>query len=307
VPSQRGIDEATRARLLLVLLAFVWGLSWPITKIALEEVGVFTLRALGFSISAASLFAVIFLQGRSPSIPRGAPWLHLFVASVFNVIGFGLFSSYAQLAATTSRVVIINYSMPVWGSLMAWLILHERPTTIGSIGLVLCMAGLATLIVPVATTQSGAGMLLALGCALCWGAGAIYMKWARIPGDLLAVTAWQTAIGGVFFGAGLFIFQGAPEPSPVSVRAMLAIAYNGLIGTGLAYILWFAIIERLPTTTASLGTLLNPVVGVIGSILILGERLTITDVAGFALIFAAAACVLIEPGGRKRTPEGIPS
>ena len=69
MPSQRGIDEATRARLLLVLLAFVWGLSWPITKIALEEVGVFTLRALGFSISAASLFAVIFLQGRSPSIP----------------------------------------------------------------------------------------------------------------------------------------------------------------------------------------------------------------------------------------------
>ena len=302
MPSQRGIDEATRARLMLVLLAFVWGMSWPIMRIALEEVGVFTLRALGFSISAASLFAVIFLQGRSVSISRGTAWLHLFVAAVFNIIGFGLFSSFAQLAATTSRVVIINYSMPVWGSLMAWLILHERPTMIGSIGLVLCIGGLATLIVPVATTHSAIGMLLALGCALCWGAGTIYMKWARIPGDLLAVTAWQTAIGGVFFGVGLFIFQGVPELSLVSVQAMLAVAYNGLVGTGFAYILWFAIIERLPMTTASLGSLLVPVVGIIGSILILGERLTIADVAGFALIFAAAACVLLEPRGHERQP-----
>ena len=298
--SQHGIDEATRAKLLLVLLAFVWGLSWPIMKIALEEVGVFTLRALGFSISAASLFAVIYLQGRNASIPRGVAWLHLFVASLFNIIGFGLFSSFAQLAATTSRVVIINYSMPVWGSLMAWVILHERPTMIGSIGLVLCIGGLATLIAPVAATPSAVGMLLALGCALCWGAGTIYMKWARIPGDLLAVTAWQTAVGGVFFGAGLFIFQGVPEPSPVSVQAMLAVAYNGLIGTGFAYILWFAIIERLPMTTASLGSLLSPVISVIGSILILGERLTIADVTGFALILAAAACVLLEPRGRER-------
>ena len=74
--------------------------------------------------------------------------------------------------------------------------------------------------------------------------------------------------------------------------------YNGLLGTGFAYILWFAIIERLPTATASLGSLSTPVVGITSSMLMLGERPTTEDVIGFALIFAAAACVLTQPAQR---------
>ena len=292
------LDETTKAKLLLILLAFVWGLSWPIMKIALDEVGVWALRAFGFSISALSLFVLIRLYGRDPWIARGMPWLHVFVASVFNVIGFGLFSSFAQLSATTSRVVIINYSMPIWASLMAWPILGERLSVRAGIGLLLCIAGLSVLIYPVAVAQSAFGLLLALGCSLCWGAGTIYMKWARIPGDLLAITAWQIAIGAVVFCLCWIIFAGVPTPAPVSLKAVLAVIYNGLIGTGFAYILWFAIIERLPTATASLGTLANPVVGVTGSMLMIGEWPTTEDMIGFALIFAAAACVLLQPASR---------
>ena len=77
-------------------------------------------------------------------------------------------------------------------------------------------------------------------------------------------------------------------PAAVSLKAVLAVVYNGLIGTGFAYILWFAIIERLPTATASLGSLATPVVGVSSSMLMLGERPTTEDMIGFALIFAAA-------------------
>ena len=292
---QHGLDEAAKARLLLILLAFVWGLSWPIITIALNEIGVWTLRVLGFSLSAVSLFVLIALQGRSPAIARGAARRHVVVACVFNVIGFGLFSSFALLTATTSRVVIVNYSMPVWASLMAWLILGERLSMRTGIGLALCIGGLAVLVYPVATAQSSAGLLLALGCALSWAAGTVYMKWARIPGDLLAITAWQIALGAVVFGAGLLIFDGVPTPAPISLPTALAVLYNGLIGTGFAYILWFAIIERLPTATASLGSLATPVVGIAGAMLMLGERPTLADMTGFALIFAAAACVLVPP------------
>jgi len=305
--AQHGLDETIKARLLLVLLALVWGLSWPIMKIALDEIGVFTLRVLGFSLSALSLFALIRLQGRSPAIPRGVAWLHVAAASLFNVIGFALFSSFAQLAAATSRVVIINYSMPIWASLMAWLLLGERVTARVGIGLALCVAGLSVLIYPVAVAQSAVGLLLALGCALCWAAGTIYMKWARIAGDLLAITAWQIAIGAAVMSAGFLLFQGIPAPSPVSLQAVLAVLYNGLIGTGFAYILWFAIIERLPTATAALGSLATPVVGVGSSMLMLGERPTTADTIGFALIFAAAACVLLQPTGRATDAASIES
>ena len=301
------LEQATKAKLLLVLLALIWGMGWPVMRIALEEIGVFTFRALGFSISALSLFALVRLHGRRPSIPRGTAWLHVVVASAFNVVGFGLFSSFAQLAAATSRVVIINYSMPVWASLMAWVMLGERLNRRTALGLALCIGGLTALVYPVATAQSTVGLLLALGCALCWAAGTIYMKWARIPGDLLTITAWQIAIGAAVFVAAAMMSSANPSPGPVSLLAMLAVAYNGLIGTGFAYVLWFAIIERLPTATASLGSLATPVVGIGGSMLLLGERPTGADMLGFALIFAAAACVLLAPTHSSDVPSIEPS
>ena len=295
---KHGLDEVTKAKALLVLLALVWGLSWPIMTIALAEISVWTLRVLGFSLSALSLFALIRLQGRSAAIPRGVTWLHIVAASMFNVVGFGLFSSFALLASSTSRVVIVNYSMPIWASLMAWLILGERLSIRAGLGLVLCISGLTVLVYPVATAPSAVGLLLALCCALSWAAGTVYMKWARIAGDLLVITAWQIALGALVFGAGLLVFQGMPVPAAVSLNAVLAVVYNGLIGTGFAYILWFAIIERLPTATASLGSLATPVVGVSSSMLMLGERPTAEDLIGFALIFAAALCVLTQPAQR---------
>ena len=295
--SKRLLDKVASI-VLLVLLALVWGLSWPIMTIALAEISVWTLRVLGFSLSALSLFALIPLQGRSAAIPRGVTWLHIVAASMFNAVGFGLFSSFALLASSTSRVVIVNYSMPIWASLMAWLILGERLSIRAGLGLVLCISGLTVLVYPVATAPSAVGLLLALCCALSWAAGTVYMKWARIAGDLLAITAWQIALGALVFGAGLLVFQGMPVPAAVSLNAVLAVVYNGLIGTGFAYILWFAIIERLPTATASLGSLATPVVGVSSSMLMLSERPTAEDMIGFALIFAAALCVLTQPAQR---------
>jgi drug/metabolite transporter (DMT)-like permease len=71
-----------------------------------------------------------------------------------------------------------------------------------------------------------------------------------------------------------------------------------VLGTGIAYFIWFNIIGRLSTAAASLGTLSNPVVGIIGAAILLGDRPTTYDMIGFALIFSAAACVLI-PGRRR--------
>ena len=70
---------------------------------------------------------------------------------------------------------------------------------------------------------------------------------------------------------------------------------SALFGVGLAHFLWWSIIGRLPAITASLGSLIVPVVGVTASAIYLGERLTMPDIVGFVMIFAAAACVLLQP------------
>src|SRR5439155_1139857 len=71
-----------------------------------------------------------------------------------------------------------------------------------------------------------------------------------------------------------------------------------IVGLAFAYLLWFEIVRRLPATTASLGVLSVPVVGILSSVLILGERPTVTDIVGSAFILAAAAGVLLAPNAR---------
>jgi drug/metabolite transporter (DMT)-like permease len=304
VASKPGLDDATTAKLLLVVLSICWGLSWSAMRIALDELSPWSMRFLGYSIGASTLFALIRLQGRRLAIPPGRAWAHVFVASLFNVVAFGLAGTFAQLLAQTSRVIIVNYSMPVWGSLMAWLILRERVNARAALGLVLCVAGLSVLVQPVAaqSVEEPLGLLLALGCALAWAAGTVYMKWARIPGDLLAITMWQVVVGVVVFAIGYSIFHGAPKFEPLLWQTWAAVAFNGILGTGIAYFIWFNIIGRLTTAMASLGTLANPVVGVIGAAILLGDRPTVPDMIGFALIFSAAACVILPQRRRPRQP-----
>jgi drug/metabolite transporter (DMT)-like permease len=289
------MSNATTAKLLLLALSFCWGLSWAAMRIALDEVSPWTLRVFGYSIGAATLLLLLRAQGRNLAIPYGRAWAHVVVASLFNVIAFGLAGTFAQLLASTSRVIIINYSMPIWGSLMAFFVLGERISARSALGLVLCVTGLTALVYPVLgqSLNEPIGLLLAFVCSLSWGAGTIYMKWARIKGDLMAITFWQVMLGVVVFAMGFLIFQGAPTIEPLQWRTWGGLLFTGVFGTGLAFFIWFNIIGRLSTATASLGALLNPVVGVIGAVILLGDRPTVSDITGFVLIFSAAACVLI--------------
>lgn len=291
------MNQATQGKLLLVLLAFFWGLSWPALRIALDELTPWSTRFFGYCIGAATLAMLLKGQGRTFHIPFGRNWIHVFVAGMLNVVAFGLFGTFAQLSTATTRVIIINYSMPIWASMMAWLILHERPNRWVAAGLALCVAGLTVLVYPVAAAslQEPTGLILAFLCALSWAAGTIYMKAIRIEGDLLAVTMWQIAVGVVIFAVCFVVFRGPPAFEALQLRTWLGVAYSGFFGTALAYFIWYNIIGKVSTATASLGTLANPVIGVIGSMTILGERLTLSDALGFTLIFAAAACVLLQP------------
>jgi drug/metabolite transporter (DMT)-like permease len=299
-----ALSEATIAKLLLIALSFCWGLSWSAMRVALDEVSPWAMRLIGYGIGAATILILLKAQGRKLTIPFGKHWLHILVAALFLSVSFGVAGSFAQLLANTSRVIIVNYSMPVWGSLMAYFVLHERIDRRAAYGLLLCVAGLAVLVYPVAeqSMREPIGLMLAMVCALGWGAGTVYMKWARIEGDLLAITFWQIMVGVVVFAVFYLVFQGAPNLEPLRWQTWAGLLFNGILGTGFAYFIWFNIIGRLSTVMASLGSLINPVVGVLGAIIILGDRPTLADCIGFALIFSAAACVLL-PQRRKSPPD----
>jgi drug/metabolite transporter (DMT)-like permease len=283
-----------KARLLVVLLAFAWGLNWIAAAVALREISPWSLRVAGSAIGAITLFTAVIVTGHKLRVPRGE-YLHVMIAGFFNVAAFQIFSGFAQLSGATSRAIIITYSMPIWTVMLSVLVLGERLNRIRIFAFGLCVVGLAILLWPLFTGGFPLFVVYSLGCALSWCVATVYVKWAKMKIEPLANAAWQLLFGLLFIAAGSFAFEGYPRLWPVSSDTILAILFVGLFGVGLAHFLWWSIIGRLPAITASLGSLIVPVVGVSASALYLGERLTIPDIIGFVLIFAAAACVLLQP------------
>jgi len=297
VPSQPETSDRA-AKVMLVLLGLSWGLTWPAMRIALEEIPPFSMRAISLGLGAAALLIVMRMQGRRMGFGRRIDWLHIAVGSVLNIVGFTMLSAFALLMTSTSRAAILAYTMPIFAALFSWMVFGERLGAMKLIALALCTAGIAILIYPLAQHGVPLGLLLAVGIGLTWAAGTVYVKWARIDGDPIAIAAWQLAFGWAIVVACLPLAEGGLQIAHAHAKAILCTMFVGLIGSAFAYVLWFRIIGRLSATTASLGILSVPAIGVVASAVLLGERPTVPDIVGFALIFAASACVLLSPGDK---------
>jgi drug/metabolite transporter (DMT)-like permease len=296
VPSPSTHEPAdAAARVMLVSLSLAWGLTWPAMKIALEEIPPFSMRVGTTGLATLTLFAVAFLQHRKLRVSSAAAAAHLVVAGSLNVAAFTLLAAFAQLETTASRVTVLTYTMPIWAALLAYPVLGERLNWTRGISLLLCAMGLAVVMYPLMGSADLLGLWLALTTAVGWAVGTVYLKWAQIDADPMAIAAWQLFVALVITVAGLAIFEGSLHLWPVHAPALLAVVFSGIIGSGVAYFMWFEIVRRLPAMTASLGVLSVPVVGVVSSVLLLGEQPTVPDIIGFVLIFAAAACVLLAP------------
>ncbi|MFD0388691.1 DMT family transporter [Tistrella bauzanensis] len=261
---------------------------------------------VSFGCATVILMAVARAGGISLHIEKGRPRYHLMVAGLLSTGGFGILAAFAQLGTSTSRTAICAYTMPIWATLFARLVLGERLDRWRGAALLLGMAGLGVLLWPLWDQGMPAGVLFALGSAVSWAAGTVWLKRARIHGHPLAITAWQLAAGTVAVTIG-FLIDGARIGQGLHLIPAIGLAYNTLIGSALAYLLWFQTVARLPAATAGLGTLLVPVVGVLASVLLLGERPTAADLAGFALIFIAALCALGSTAGPRPAPRPAPA
>src|SRR5215510_1632306 len=268
MPARTKTDPATTAKLLVVVLAFAWGLNWVAAAFALRELSPWSLRVAGSSIGAATLFAAAVLSDHNLKVPRDE-YIHIVIAGLFNVAGFQILSSFAQLNGATTRAIIITYSMPIWTTLLSWLFLGERLNTVRWLAFLLCAMGLTILVWPLFVAGFPSFVFYSLGCAWSWAIATVYIKWARVTIEPLANAAWQLLFGLGFITSGSFIVEGHPHLWPLHNETIMAVLFVGLFGVGLAHFLWWSIVDRLPAVTASLGSLLVPVIGVTSSVIVL--------------------------------------
>ncbi|HVP79997.1 MAG TPA: DMT family transporter [Thermodesulfobacteriota bacterium] len=294
-----GADTLPQLGLVLLLfLSIFWGTNWPMMKIGLKEIPVWTFRTLCLLLGGSGVLCLAKANGLRLVIPRSERW-PLILVSLFNVTGWHLCSAYGLISMDAGRAVIIGYTMPVWASILSLFILGERLTLARLIGLLLGIAGLLILVGPDLNALGSAplGALFMLGAAVTWAGGTVLLKYFRWTMPITVLTGWQLILGGIPVVIGAFILEPMSVLLHVSWRAALVTAYVILIGNILCFWAWIKVVNLFPASLASIGTLAIPVIGVLSSAAVLGEPVGVGEVAALILVVMALSVVLIRPKG----------
>ena len=259
-----------------LLLAAIWGSSFLFMRVGAVEFGAVPTAAVRVAVASAFLFPLLAWRGQVPVLRTH--WRKIFTIGVLNSGLPFLFFAFALLSITTGLSAILNATVPLFGAIIAWLWFQERPTASRALGLAVGFCGVALLAWPEASFKpSGAGLppgwavIFCLAATLCYGISANAAR-KHLAGLPALVTATGSQLGAML----LLVLPAVwfwPEKMP-SLQAWLALIAVGVLCTGVAYILYFRMIERAGPVRALAVTFVVPVFAVIYGALFLREPVT---------------------------------
>ncbi|MGC2130543.1 MAG: EamA family transporter [Candidatus Aquilonibacter sp.] len=274
-----GPDRRSRALLALAVLSLIWGYNWVVMKIAVHDASPFTFaawRTFGGGI-ALVITALVLRKSLRPQFPAAFFWIGFFQTACF----VGLVT-WAVSSAGAGQVAMLAYTMPLWVALLAWPFLGERIGAWQGVAIAIALAGIACMIGPLRSV--GLAEWLAVAGGFAWAIGIILTKrlQQRSRVDVFGMTMWQMLFGGAVLAVVALLVPG--HATTWSTPYLLAVVYNIVLATALAYVLWIYVLDVLPARDAGMGTLANPVVGTLAAWLQLGEAPTRLSAVGMVLI-----------------------
>lgn len=278
---------------LLGLMVF-WGAGWPAMKYAVGEMPIYTFRYITAFGGGVAVLALCALQGIAIGLPRHE-WAATALAGLFNVTGWFYFTAVGLTLLPAGRAAVLAYTMPLFAVVAARLILREPITRQKAIGLVLGMTAILLLLGDDVALlgRSPLGALAVLAAAASWGLGTIVQK-RHWDTHVLTLAGWQLLIGGIPLLALALAFDADPFEQ-VTLYGWTAVLYVILVANMLGFWAWFSILKMAPMSVASIAVLPVPLVSVLSSMLVLGERIDWPEILALLFITAALATVLPLP------------
>ena len=292
----------------LSLLALVWGSSFLLIKFAIEGVSPAQLVLGRLFAGSVVLLLIVTVTGRPLPRDRGV-WGHLLVMGVVaNIIPFFLFG-WGELRVTSGMAGILNGTTPLFTLVAALLALREErltPVKVG--GLLLGFVGVVVVVGPwngEGDANALSGQIACLAAAACYGFGFVYARRFLSHRQLppLSLSAAQLSTATVVLALSAPLTMRTPmDLTPQVVGSVLAL---GAVGTGLAYLLFYRLINDVGATSASLVTYLIPVVAVFLGVLVQSDPLTWNIFVGAAIVVVAAALAEGRLGTRRQVDAPI--
>ena len=274
-----------------ICLAAIWGASFLFTLLGAREFGAIATAGLRVLVAALFLLPLLAFKGQLPGLRQH--WKLTFFVGVLNsAIPFACFS-YAILSITTGLSSILNATVPMFGALVAWIWLKDRPNGlrilglgIGFLGVLLLAAGKASFTPNASGASSGLAIIACLFACLCYGIAASFTK-RYLTGIPPLVTAAGSQCGATvaLFLPMLWLWPAQPP----SLNAWLAVGVLGVLCTGVAYVLYFRLIANAGPARALTVTFMIPVFAVVYGVVFLSEAVTLWMVVCGAIIICGTS------------------
>jgi drug/metabolite transporter (DMT)-like permease len=279
---------STANLLRLVLLAAIWGGSFLFMRIAAPVLGAAVL--IEYRVLFAAIFLAVVGLFLKKSLDWKQHWKHYFILGLFNSALPFLMFAFAARTLSASLLAVLNATTPLWGTLIG--AIWSRTMVSGKVmlGLALGTCGVALLVgFDHVSSKPGAGIAIAavLFASFNYGIASHYAKQAK------AVEPFANAHGSLWASALLVlpVVPFFPAQGEHTVGIMGAVIALAVLCSGVAYLIYFKLIQDVGPSSALTVTFLSPLFGILWGVLFLGETVGWYTFAGAAIVIAGTALV----------------
>ncbi|HVS64242.1 MAG TPA: drug/metabolite exporter YedA [Thermoanaerobaculia bacterium] len=282
----------------------IWGSTYLGIAVAIESVPPFLMAGARFLIAGVPLYVALRLSG--VPAPHRRQWLSSLVLGLLMIFGGNGLVTYAELSVPSGVAALFIATVPLW------MIVLERGLFAGPppgratwLGLLFGLTGVLLLVGPARLSvrhDQTLGSLLLLLAAVSWAYGSLASRRLPLPSSPLMVSALQ-----MICGSGFMLVASAAlgewrtfEPSQVSSRSLLAMAYLVLFGSVIGYSAYLYLLRRVSAAAVGTYAFVNPAVAVALGWLLAGESLDARTAAAMLCILGGVASILASRARRRR-------
>jgi drug/metabolite transporter (DMT)-like permease len=287
----------------VLILALIWGASFLFIKVGLNGgMSPLLVATMRLVFGATLLWCVVLLRRlfapgsfKKPIPNDRATWGKLlFIGLVNNAIPFGLIA-WGEQRISSGLASVFNSTMPLFTVIFAHMLTHDdRITPLKALGVGIGFVGVGVTIAPSAGDLTGEllGCLAVIVASASYAIATVYIK-KNLTGatDPIATGASQLVMGLVWLLPLALVTGAMSNLSTIPGESILAVSILGLLGTGIAYLIYYLLIQRTKASQMSLVTYLLPITALIYGAWFLKEPISIYSLAGFTLIVAGIVLV----------------
>ncbi|UVM49746.1 MULTISPECIES: DMT family transporter [unclassified Pseudomonas] len=251
------LSDSFRTNAALAVLVGVWTLGWFLTEVGLESSTPFSFTAVRFLLAAVLMQSILAWRQKRGAL-KSMEWVWVALIGLFQTTLMFSLATYGLLEVGIARAAILIYSTPLWSSLLGWLFLKERFTPLKCAGLMAGCVGMVVMVSPSLSKESFIGEALLVGSAMSWSISSFLLKKYLPNTDKLTIGTWQMTFGAIGLLVLMLMVDGGVKFN-VNAESLLAMLYVSVIGSVVAFSLWFYVVPRIDLLHSSMASVAVPV------------------------------------------------